>query len=704
MYREPNTPSDQPVVLVVDDDMAERLLIGEVLSQDGLAVEEAGNGVEAISIFERLHPVLVMMDVKMPEMDGFTACSRIKQLPGGIDTTIVMVTGLDDYTSIQQAYDAGATDFITKPINWPILSHRIRYLLRARSAFQALRFSEERLSQAQAIANIGNWDWEIDKDRVRLSHEVYKICGKKSHEPVKGLETVLEWVHPEDRSMVRKAFQDVISNQQPFSIDHRIFSPDGEIQYIHQKAELKKDQDGSPRLMLGTMQDITQRIETENKIRTLAYFDSLTGLPNRTLFTEHANQALHVAKRNKMDLALIYLDLDRFKRINDTLGYTVGDRVLERISDRLKKTIRDSDVIAKVQTDTEEVSLARLGGDEFTILLTGLIETDHTANVAQRLLEHVAMSLAVDERELFLTASIGISSYPTDGDDIDTLMKYADTAMFQAKKNGGNHFQFYTESMNASAMERLEMEAKLQRAIENDELVLHYQPKVESASEKIIGLEALVRWNHPEMGLVPPGQFIPLAEETGLIIPIGEWVLETACKQNHAWQQAGYTPVSIGVNLSALQFGQQDIIPIILRILGSSQMNPHYLELELTESVLMQNIEESIIVLHEMKEIGLELSIDDFGTGYSSLNYLKKLPLDTLKIDRSFVIDITTNKNDAAIAKSIIALGKNLNMKVIAEGVETQEQLSFLRDEGCDQIQGYLISKPMPADEVIQFL
>ena len=706
MLKDKNTQSDLPVVLVADDDLTVRLLMREALEQDDFVVVEAENGVEAITVFERLHPIIIMMDVEMPEMDGFSACSRIKKLPGGDDVTVVMVTGLDDFASIQQSYDAGATDFITKPINWPILSHRVRYLLRARSIYQALRVSEERLSQAQAIASIGNWEWNIITNELHWSSEIYRIFGYKQEEFTANFDTFMESVHREDRGIVDRAIREALDQNKPYSIDHRIVLPDGKVRVVHEQALVDIDQEGKPHSMHGTVQDITERVEAEEKIRELAFFDNLTGLPNRLLFQEHANMALHVARRNKTKFALIYLNLDRFKRFNDTLGYDAGDRILVAISDRLRQSIRESDIVSSASERPGQggISLARMGGDEFTILLNDMNETVHVGHMVRRLLDELACPLIVDERELVLTGSIGIATYPADGNDVDQLLKNAHAAMYQTKKYGSNCFRCYSETMNDRALERLDLEINLRKAIEQNELVLYYQPKVESQSGKIIGLEALVRWDHPKMGLIPPTEFIPLAEETGLIIPIGEWVLEEACKQNHAWQQAGYTPLRMGVNLSARQFAEQDLVGTIQRILDSSQLDPGYLELELTESILMRDVHESIAILRDMKEIGVDLSIDDFGTGYSSLSYLKLLPLDTLKIDRSFVTDITTDSSDAAIAKSIIALGKNLNMKVIAEGVETQGQLKFLRDQGCDLIQGYLISRPVPAEEVTQFL
>jgi len=693
------------VVLIVDDDMALRLLMRESLEQAGLIVEEAENGFEALSTFEDMHPALVLLDVKMPKMDGFTACSKLRQLPGGEDTPVVMVTGLDDFESIQHAYDVGATDFITKPINWPILNHRVRYLLRARDAFQALRRSEAKLSQAQRVARLGNWDWNLVTNEFYSSDEIYRILGLESQTFNATYENFLSLVHPEDMAYVTKAVDEALHKKKPYSVDHRIIRMDGTELTVYGQGEVIPDKSGKPLSMHGTLQDITERKNTEEKIRFLAYYDVLTGLPNRKLFKKHAISALRIAQLEGTKVALICLDLDRFKRINDTLGHKAGDDLLKIIAKQITNSIRDSDVVAKVEAEGwGEASLSRLGGDEFTVLLTGLTQVDHAAKVAKRIQENLSTPVKVEGQEFFVTASMGIAIYPMDGEDIETLLKNADTAVYHAKDEGGNNFQFYAKYMNSRILEKLSMETKLKKALEQDELVLFYQPQVEAGTGKIVGLEALIRWEHPDMGLILPGKFIPLAEETGLIIPIGEWVLQTACTQALTWQQAGFIPLRMGVNLSGHQFRKQDIVKSVQQILDATHLDPQYLELELTESVLMSDAEDTISKLQRLKETGLKLSVDDFGTGYSSMSYLKRFPLDTLKIDRCFIKDIMTDSNDAAITKAIIALAKSLGMTTIAEGVETEEQLTFLRQQGCDQIQGYLISRPVPAEKIVSLL
>ncbi|MBW1718008.1 MAG: EAL domain-containing protein [Deltaproteobacteria bacterium] len=697
--------NQQPVVLVVDDDIAVRLLMRESLEQAGLTVKEAENGVEALSAFQQVKPKLVLLDVNMPGMDGFAACSRLRALPGGDDVAIVIVTGLGDVKSIRLAYEAGATDFITKPVNWPILNHRVRYLLRAIDAFRALRQSEARLSQAQRVAHLGNWERDIFSNKLYWSDEIYHIFGLEPQTFGATYEAFLRSVHPEDRTYVNNAVNRALHEDKLYGIDYRIILPDGTERSVHEQGQVVFDETGKSIGIHGIVQDITKRKMDEAKIRSLAYYDVLTGLPNRQLFKEHADRAIRIARRDGTKVIIIFLDLDNFKRINDTLGHNAGDNLLKKISENLKTDIRTSDIVARREAEKQFMtSLSRLGGDEFTILLTGLVEVEHVARVAKRIIQHISLPVKIDGQELYITGSAGIAVYPEDGEDIDTLLKNADAAMYYAKEAGRNNFQFYAKHMNARTLVRLNMEAKLKKALEQNELVLYYQPQVEMQTDRIVGLEALIRWEHPEMGLVSPAEFIPIAEETGLIIPIGEWVLKTACAQIMVWHMAGFIPLSIGVNLSGRQFRERNLVKSVKQILDTTRLDPKHLGLELTESIIMHDVEETITALYELKEIGLNLSVDDFGTGYSSMSYLKRFPLDTLKIDRSFVKDITTDPNDAAITKATIALAKSLDLTTIAEGVETEEQLTFLREQGCDQIQGYLISRPVPAEKVEEFL
>ncbi|MCE5315088.1 MAG: EAL domain-containing protein [Armatimonadota bacterium] len=434
----------------------------------------------------------------------------------------------------------------------------------------------------------------------------------------------------------------------------------------------------------------SELLSTRETLRVQATHDPLTGLPNRLLFSDRLTQRLAQARRQEQPLAVMFLDLDRFKLINDTLGHNIGDMLLKSVSERLQGTLREVDTIA------------RMGGDEFTIILSDIDNADSAVVVADKVLQALAEPVILDGHELFVSASMGISLFPSDGGNAETLVQNADTAMYRAKEQGRNNYQLYTEAFNAAAVEKITLEHSLRRALARDEFLLHYQPQVSIGTGKVKGTEALIRWRQPNLGLVSPGQFIPLAEETGLILPISEWVLRTACTQNKAWQDAGLPHMSIAVNISARQFEQNELTPMVENALEESGLDPRYLDLELTESTLMQNPDTAVSILQKLKDMGVRISVDDFGTGYSSLSYLKRFPIDAVKIDQSFVKDITSNPDDAAIAGAVVAMAHSLKLEVIAEGVETLDQLEFLRGLRCDEMQGYFVSPPVPAEDLQQ--
>jgi diguanylate cyclase (GGDEF)-like protein/PAS domain S-box-containing protein len=452
-----------------------------------------------------------------------------------------------------------------------------------------------------------------------------------------------------------------------------------------------RDEKGDITNYIALFSDITERKASYERIQHLAHFDALTNLPNRALLNDHLDLAIALANRSQTQLAIIFLDLDRFKIINDSLGHHAGDLLLQIVSERLKNCVRESDTVA------------RLGGDEFIILLNSISDPSDAARVAQKVVEAIAIPFTLLGQEVNIGTSIGIGIYPDNGLDRPTLIKNADAAMYHAKESGRNNFQFFSSVMNDKAFERLALENDLRRALKGEEFFLHYQPQIDVLTGKIVGVEALIRWQHPERGLVPPFNFISLAEKCGLIVPIGEWVLKTACAQNIAWQKAGLAPLLTAVNISAQQFQQKNFKESIMQILSDTGLAPHFLELEITESAFMDNAESMLESLNSLKEIGLHLSIDDFGTGYSSLSYLKHFPIDKLKIDRSFVMDITDDSRNNAIIETIIHLGHNLKLKVIAEGVETAEQLATLQELRCDEIQGYFFSRPISPHDFVAF-
>jgi diguanylate cyclase (GGDEF)-like protein/PAS domain S-box-containing protein len=684
------------LALVADDDVTLRVLAREALEQAGLRVEDAATGREAVEAFQRETPQIVLLDVMMPEMDGFAACAAIRRLPQGTTVPIMIMTGLEDVESIAKAYDAGATDFVTKPWHALILSHRVRYMLRAGQTVDALREKERSLAEAQRIAHIGNWRWDLASNHFTVSDEVYRILGLAPSAFPGTIEAYLAAVHHEDRQETDRLLRLAIAQMGPYRHDHRICHPTLGDRIVHEQAEVLREPGGTASRVVGTIQDITDRRQAEAQIHFLAYYDQLTQLPNRQLFQDRVSQALASEKRHANIGAVLLINLDRFQRINDTLGPSSGDDILKEVAQRLLHCIRKTDSVAR-QHDRHPATLSRLGGDEFTILLTQLSSQQDPSIVAQRILNALSEPYVLQGRTVVMTASIGIALLGSDGDDVNTVLRNADAAMHAAQEKGRNTYQFYSQSMNVALAERLSLETDLRKALERDEFLLYYQPQVDLRRWEVIGVEALIRWRHPERGMVSPLSFIPLAEELGLIGEIGRWVLRTACHQQLTWANHGLD-LSIAVNLSGVQFQQSSLTGSITEVLRETGADPRKLELELTESTAMQHAENAVATFHHLKAMGFRLSIDDFGTGYSSLAYLKRFPIDTIKIDRAFVKDLASESEHAAIAIAIIAMAHGLKLRVLAEGVETQAQLDILRDHHCDAIQGYFFSQPLPAE------
>jgi len=440
--------------------------------------------------------------------------------------------------------------------------------------------------------------------------------------------------------------------------------------------------------------DELERLLTERtaEVNQLAYYDTITGLPNRTLFENRLEQALAVSHRTRCPLGILFVSVDQLKKVNDTLGLLPGDQLLKQVGERLRSCVTEGDTVA------------RFGGDQFAVMLTNITGAKEVVETISSIGKALHPRFDLDGQPLFVTTSVGVSLFPHDGQDSQGLLKNAASALYRARKSGGDSYRFYTEDMNAQASRQFALESSLRQAIDNQEFVLHYQLRLAAASLKITGVEALIRWQHPQLGMIPPNEFIPLAEASGLILPIGEWVLRTACRQNREWQEKGFPAFSVGVNVSAQQFQQQQFAEIVLQVLAETRLAPNYLDLELTESSIMSNAQATIDVLSTLQSMGLTISLDDFGTGFSSLSYLKRLPIDTLKIDQSFIRDLTADPDAAALVMAIVTLAHNLRLDVVAEGVETAEQLKFLQLLGCDEVQGYLFSKSLPAEELEQVL
>lgn len=502
----------------------------------------------------------------------------------------------------------------------------------------------------------------------------------------------LERIHPEDRDQVLSKFRGKLFQDDHVNHEYRFRDKNGTYRWLQDHVKLIRDKDGQPLEIVGSWLDITERKKQENLVTHMAYHDDLTGLPNKSLLIDRFNQIVPRMKRHKLRAAILFIDLNRFKIINDTLGHSEGDGVLKEVASRLSGCIRSSDTVA------------RLGGDEFVMLFPEINRTEDVSMLAERVFTALEPPIKLKEHEFTITVSIGTCICPDDGDQLETLLNRADSAMYRAKEEKQNSYKIYTMDMSVNSIERLKMEENLRRAFENNEFLLHYQPQMDIDEEGIVGIEALIRWDNPSKGLIPPGMFIPLAEDTGLIIPLGDWISDTACKQNKIWIDKGLNPVPMAINVSRLQFKQRDFVNTIRRIIDEAGLDPKLMEIEITESVIMDNFKATIKLLQELREFGVRIAIDDFGVGYSSLGYLKDMPVDILKIDQSFVNNVAVDGNSRAICNAIISMANSLNIDVIAEGVETLEQLMILKELNCKKIQGYLISRPVPAKDFETFL
>lgn len=689
------------VVLVVDDDRVTRMLMKQALKGIELHIVEAANGEEAIAAFTKFMPDLTLLDVSMPGMNGFECCKHLRDMPKGDECAIVMVTALDNVEDIDRAFEVGATDFMTKPLKWPLFNHRVRYILKANRTLQELSVNKNKLAKAQAIAHLVYWEWDFKSDHIACSDDMFEMLGLPKEKRLTLLRA-LHHIHRDDRHRFLDAVRKALHEKRSYDIEYRILRGEEQIQFVHERTDITYEY-GQWRIV-GTLHDITSRKQSEQEITYYAYYDTLTDLPNRRLFIEQLETAIASANRRRSRFTLMFLDLDRFKYVNDTYGHHIGDELLRQASTRIKQCVRESDLVAKVTTRADDNRVARLAGDEFTVLLDNVDRVDEVAEIAGRLNQAFSQPFVISETPLYVTVSIGITVFPNDGHNVQTLLQHADVAMYHAKESGRSNYQFFSESMNNYLMQRIEIENDLRTALQKQQFELYYQPQYESETQSIIGFEALLRWRHPLKGLLTPDTFIGIAESTGLILPIGDWVLMKACQQVRHWQQTSGCAFRIAVNLSALQFNQTYLPERVKKTIENSGLPADTLELEITETAMLKDIAETIPLLFGLKKLGVSLAIDDFGTGYSSMSYLKNFPIDTLKIDKSFVDEIVLNPKDAAIAQSIVQLAENLKLRTVAEGVETQEQAKLLSAMGCHEFQGFYFSKPLPVDEVEMLL
>ena len=562
LFDNPQKDEERPVVLLADDDPSIRLMIRHVLESENYDIIEAEDGLDAIKAIEKQHPALILLDAVMPGLDGFATCQQIKDR-GHTDVPVIMITGLDDDASVERAYDVGAIDYITKPIKWAVLKHRVR--------------------------------------------------------------------------------------------------------------------------------SVVKRVMAERKVQRLEYRDTLTQLPNRLLFVDRLEQAIARAERHRESIALMVVDIDDFKLVNDSFGHEAGDKLIKAVADLLSKSMRRADTVA------------RLGGDEFAIIIENVEGVDDAISIADNLTTVLEHNVRLDNQETFTSASVGIAMYPDDGTNASTLLKNADTAMFRAKEQGRRCFQFYKSEMSVNAMERLELENSIRQAIDNEQMVIHYQPTIDVHNNEISGVEALLRWQHPDKGIIAPDDFLQVAIECGLIVPIGEWMIQTICHQLRVWKEAGMEKQNISINLTAKQFKDQDLVTLFKVAMHEHQIEGHELNIEVTEKTLLSSEGEIEAVLSKLHDMGMTITIDDFGIGFASLTNLKDLPIDVVKIDSAFIAGVPDNEHDVAVVNAIAGLTRGLKMKLLAEGVENERQLEMLKGLGCQYAQGYYWSKALPAYQYEQF-
>ncbi|MCW8942147.1 MAG: EAL domain-containing protein [Gammaproteobacteria bacterium] len=553
---------ERPIVVLADDDPSIRLMVRHVLESEDFDIVEASDGLEALKAVEKHHPALVLLDAVMPGIDGFTTCQQIKD-KGHTDIPVMMITGLDDDASVERAYEVGAIDFITKPIKWAVLKHRVK--------------------------------------------------------------------------------------------------------------------------------SVVAKVVAERKVKLLAYRDTLTGLPNRLLFADRLEQAVVRSERTRTSMALMLVDIDDFKLVNDSFGHDAGDKLIKAVGDLISKSLRRADTIA------------RLGGDEFAVIIEGIEGPEDAISIADNLTTILEHNVRLDDQETYTSASIGIAVYPGDGNDARALLKNADTAMYRAKESGRHCFQFYKPEMSVSAMERLDLENSLKAAFENDEFLIHYQPVIDIHKNEVVGVEALLRWQHPEKGMIQPTDFVKVVEDCGLIVALGEWMIHSVCKQIKLWQDAGLEKQNVSINLSPRQFKEQDLVTLFTQAMAENGIDGGSLSVEVTERTLIDNVGEVEATLKKLRAMGLKILLDDFGTGYASLAYLKEFPVDVVKIDEAFIAGIPDNQDDSAIVDAIAGLTRGLKLDLHAEGVENERQLNVLKGLGCQFGQGYYWSKPLPGNEYEQF-
>ena len=701
--------NERPGVLMVDDDEINLMLTRAALQAD-FDIVEAQGGEEALRLLRGWTPDLILLDARMPGIDGFETCQEIRAMYGFENVPVLMLTGLDDDASIQRAFQVGATDFFVKSNQWSLLVQRLHYMLRAARTNRELARNKANLARAQDLARMGSFDWYYNPGEpvgrgLELSEQALRVFGHGPDDRV-GMRDILHMLSLQDRHDMFRSLRLLLRNVSVIANDVPMQFEDGRERVIHVEAEPEFAEHGQCIGYKGIVQDVTDRRHAEDSIRRLASTDALTTLPNRRQLMIRAERALEFARDRGYSVALLMIDLDRFKNINDTLGHYAGDELLIEVSQRLRMCVRHSDQFtdgliesAGARTHRALEAVARLGGDEFVALLPEVHADADAQRVAERILTVLREPVYVAGQECFATASVGIAIFPRDGDNVADLLRNADVAMYAAKNAGRNASITYSPRLAGRGPEVLVLETALHKALERNELELHYQPKVDVTRSCMVGVEALMRWRRNGQ-LVAAGEFIPLAEETGLIVPMTEWALREAARQAQEWQVEFGFDDTIAVNMPSRMFHRSDLIDQIHEAVGPHGVPPRRLLLEITEGTLMTNLEQILPTLHHLNELGVQISVDDFGTGYSSLAYLTTLPISEVKIDRSFVNKLGVTPKSTAVITTIVALARALGLRVIAEGVETISQQNILHRQGCSNMQGFLFARPMPGHAI----
>jgi predicted signal transduction protein with EAL and GGDEF domain/CheY-like chemotaxis protein len=697
-------------VLLVDDDEVKLLLCASALQSRDFNVTQATSGEDALDLLDSLQPDLVVLDALMPGMDGFGTCRALRQRPGFELVPVLMLTGLDDEASIQRAFDAGATDFFVKSGHWTLLAGRLRYLLRSSRNRIELERSKTRLARAQDLARMGSLEWRAGQAAPQLSDEARRVLGRTPQSGC-GWRDLLRMAAPVPRAALVRAIHQAMRNETVLLHDLPVQLGAGAAQrIIHIEAEPQFGVTGAVVGYSGIVQDVTERLVARERIQHLANFDPLTDLPNRAQMLQRTELALALAQQSRNLVALLQINLDRFKVINETLGHIAGDELLKEVSLRLRGCVRHCAAVVDSEGNLNGnrahqllEGVGRLGGDEFIALLPEVNDAKEAEAVAQRMMDALQAPCLVGGQECFVSASIGLALFPRDALSAPDLVRHANVAMSAAKAQGNNAWVAFHPSLAGKGRERLELESALHKAIERNELVLHYQPKIDVRNARVVGVEALMRWQRGGT-LVPPGDFIPVAEASGLIMPMSEWALQEAARQARRWQDSFGFSDAIAVNMPVKMFDRTDLVDMIHAAVSAAQVPHASIKIEITETGLMKDLHSVIPTLHRLNAIGVEISIDDFGTGYSSLAYLTTLPISEVKIDRSFVKDLGKQPKSAAVVSAIMALARSLRLRVVAEGVETADQMETLHRLGCSTMQGFLFSKPQPGHLIEEWL